>query len=377
MKLFSCHACGQIVHFENTVCERCGHALGYLPGPGIVSALEWDGTQGAWQALAPPGGLWLYCANYELGACNWMVPASGTGAANGGQATGGGGGSAGQALCPACALNRTIPDLTVSENLQAWQRLEGAKHRLVYALNRFGLPVFSKADDAHQGLAFDFMSDWDSPFGEQNRVLTGHAQGVITVNIAEADPARREEVRMAMGEPYRTLLGHLRHESGHYWWERLVQGSPRQDDFRALFGDERQDYAEALSRHYAGGPPTSWPAHYVSAYAASHPWEDWAETWTHTLHVIDTLETAWAFGIDVQPRHGSDPALAGTADVDPYDVTDFDALMEDWLPLAIAVNSLNRSMGQPDMYPFVLTPAVIEKMAFVHQVIRRGALLPV
>ncbi len=173
-----------------------------------------------------------------------------------------------------------------------------------------------------------------------------------------------------MGEPYRTLLGHVRHEVGHYYWTRLVDEGGRQEEFRALFGDERQDYGAALQAHYANGSPTGWEANFVSAYAAAHPWEDFAETWAHYLHIVDTLETARAFGMKVRPRVRTDIDLSGEVDFDPYRAAGIDELMEAWLPLTLAVNCLNRSMGQPDLYPFVLSSPAIGKLGFVHGLIR-------
>ena len=175
-----------------------------------------------------------------------------------------------------------------------------------------------------------------------------------------------------MAEPYRTLLGHFRHEVGHHYWERLIKGRPRLEGFRALFGDETQDYGAALDRHYAEGPPPNWRDSFISAYASTHPWEDWAETWAHYLHIVDTLETAHTYGLRVRPEVGDDKNLAAKIDFDPFDEPDLDIIVQGWLPLTFAVNSLNRSMGQPDLYPFVLTPAVIEKLRFVHDVVREG-----
>lgn len=200
--------------------------------------------------------------------------------------------------------------------------------------------------------------------------MTGHAQGLITINIAEADDAQRERFRTHMAEPYRTLLGHFRHEVGHYYWERLVYpDKARLDAFRACFGDETLDYSRALQNHYSKGPPASWGRHFVSAYAASHPWEDWAETWAHYLHLVDTLETAYAFGLQLEPRTGTARELSSHLDFDAYRERDFDALIAAWLPLTYALNSLNRSMGHDDLYPFVLTPEVQGKMRFIHDFI--------
>ena len=270
-----------------------------------------------------------------------------------------------EAFCTACRHNRTIPALSLPENLERWRRLEVAKRRLFYTLLRLRLPLTKRPEDP-EGLAFDFLSD-DGPSAPP--VMTGHASGLITINIAEADDVERERRRTGMGEPYRTLLGHLRHEVGHHYWTVLVERSPDPgtiERFRGLFGDERVDYGEALKRHYAQGAPPDWPERFISAYASAHPWEDWAETWAHYLHMVDTLETAGAFGISTRPKVSRGAEIATTVDFDPHGDGDLEQLIGAWLPLTFAVNSLNRSMGQPDLYPFVIPPAVIGKLAFVH-----------
>jgi hypothetical protein len=252
-----------------------------------------------------------------------------------------------------------VPALWCEQNLSRWRRLEVAKRRLFYTLLKLGLPLSTRPQDP-QGLAFDFLADSaeNSPGGPL--ILTGHDNGLITINIAE----RR---RHSLGEPYRTLLGHFRHEIGHYFWNVLVRNDLSLDRFRDIFGDERKDYGQALQAHYANGPKENWQEEFVSAYAGAHPWEDFAETWAHYLHIVDTLETANAFGVRVRPRIGHSPEPTVVIDFDPHHENDLNRLVEAWLPLTFAVNSLNRSMGQHDLYPFVLSPAVINKLAFVHE----------
>ncbi|MGF1525423.1 MAG: putative zinc-binding metallopeptidase [Candidatus Competibacterales bacterium] len=358
MKLFECQHCHNLVYFENVRCERCGHALGFIPELGVLSALEPLGD-GNYRALAAPDTPWRYCANAAYDACNWLVPAANNGPEEG--------------LCPACELNRTIPDLDEADNLRRWRLIEVAKHRLIYTLLRLKLPITSKTTDPNFGLAFDFLADVTNPQGKRQRVFTGHAEGLVTLNIAEADDAEREKTRLALGEPYRTLLGHLRHEVGHYYWDRLVAAAPdRLTQFREMYGDERADYGEALEGYYQYGPATAWSQGFVSAYASAHPWEDWAETWAHYLHMVDTLETAYAFGLRLRPRTGQGEGLATRANFDPFEEEDFEEIFDAWLPLTFAVNSLNRSMGQPDLYPFVLAPPAIAKMAQIHTWVRTG-----
>ncbi len=351
MKVFTCQNCGQLLHFENVACMRCGMTLGFLPDSLDLSALELGASGAVWNARAD-GKPWRQCKNLNEAACNWMVPADSA-----------------DDFCVSCALNRTIPDLSEPGNQERWQALEVAKRRLIYALERFGLPLASQQKlDIGQGLAFDFLSD--AAGGKP--VMTGHDDGLITINIAEADSAERERRRLELGEPYRTLLGHLRHEVGHYYWDLLVRDGGRIDASRAVFGDESEDYQQALERHYQNGSPAGWEQNFVSSYATMHPWEDFAETWTHYLHMVDTLDTASSFGMVVAPDATDDPTLETEIAFDPYRSRNFERLVRAWLPLTVAVNSLNRSMGQPDLYPFSLTPATIEKLRFIHTLIHEG-----
>jgi len=342
MKLFSCQECGQLLYFENWRCEACGRLLGYLPDHGEITALAEDGT-----ALAAPGRAYKFCKNNGLNVCNWMVPADGP-----------------EEFCAACRHNRVIPDLSVPGHGLLWGKMEAAKHRLFYSLLRLGLPLENRQDNPAHGLAFDFLADPPEPHAQG--VITGHDNGLITLALKEADVVVREEVRRQMGEPYRTLLGHFRHESGHYFWDRLVATDPAMlNAFRALFGDDTADYGQALQRHYEEGAVLGWQDNYISAYAAMHPWEDFAETWAHYLHIVDTLETAAAFGLKVRPRLARGH-IAAAIDFDPYESRAFMPLIESWLPVEFATNSMNRSMGLNDLYPFVLSEKAIEKLGFIH-----------
>ncbi len=348
MKLFKCQSCGQMLYFENGWCESCGHRLGYLPDIGLLSFVIEDGP--SWIAAANPDLRYRFCANWEVHACNWMVPAPSE--------------TVNQPYCMACQHNRQIPDISEPEKHRLWQKLELAKRRLFYSLIKLRLPMPTEASGDSEPLAFLFLAETDDP------VMTGHDNGVITISLAEADDAVRERTRAAMGERYRTLLGHFRHEIGHYYWDKLVRDGGMLDSFRTLFGDEREDYQKALERYYAKAPDDGvWQQGFVSSYATSHPWEDWAETWAHYLHIVDTLETAAAFGIKVKPDVADDPELEAEIDFDPHRVRQLSTLIEAWLPLSYAVNSLNRSMGQPDLYPFVLAPRAIEKLGYVHDLI--------
>jgi hypothetical protein len=275
-------------------------------------------------------------------------------------------------FCAACRHNRTVPDLTVPGNDLLWRKIETAKHRLFYSLLRLDLPLENRGDDPDHGLAFDFLAD--PPESHAAGVMTGHDNGLITLALREADDVTREKVRSKMGEPYRTLLGHFRHEIGHYFWDRLVAtDADILQSFRALFGDDRQDYDKALKRHYDRGAPADWQKNFISMYAAMHPWEDFAETWAHYMHIVDTLETAAAFGLNVKPRRARG-GLAAAIDFDPYHV-EMDRLIDAWLPVEFATNSMNRSMGLNDLYPFLLSAKAIEKLSFVHGLMHRSKVL--
>ena len=249
--------------------------------------------------------------------------------------------------------------------------MELAKRRLVYSLLSLRLPVNNKIHDPVNGLAFRFLSDIANPDGSVNRVLTGHDNGTITLNIAEADDAFREKTRLAMNEPYRTLLGHFRHEIGHYYWDRLVRGTEKIDVFRKLFGDEQTDYGAALKDYYARPVLPNWQDNHISAYSTAHPWEDWAESWAHYLHIYDTLEVANDFGLkgkSIRKGLGAKQIPVGSAKPDQFEAT-----IEEWLKLVVVLNSINRSMGHHDLYPFVLSFSVIEKLRFISELITSSA----
>jgi hypothetical protein len=352
MRNFACTSCGNEVYFENVKCLRCKHALGFHPERHAIVALEPVGV-GLYRGAGdqrPGQGVFAFCANHDHGVCNWLTAADNR---------------SGHGFCVACVLNRTIPNLTESGSLPAWRELERAKKRLVYSLLRFGVPL----DGARWGkgrLSFDFVRN----------ATTGHLDGVITIDIAEADAVELDRQRQYFGEPYRSLLGHLRHESGHFYWMVLVEASGRLKEFRALFGDERQEYAKALKQHHDNGPPNGWQEKHVSAYASAHPWEDWAETWALYLHLVDAVDTAEAEGAKLRTAGLS---LTDTGSPDSYDAyreASFSALMRRWIPLTIAMNSLSRSLGNPDFYPFVIPGAAYNKLAFIHRMMRDGPVQP-
>jgi hypothetical protein len=345
MKIFHCDHCRQLVFFENVHCLNCHHPLGFLPDLGVVGSLEAAG-ENQWRSPIPSaqGRTYRLCANYEqANVCNWVVVTDDP-----------------DPLCESCRLTRVIPDLNVNGNREAWYRLEVAKRRLIYTVKNLGLPLLSKKQDEARGLAFEFLAD--QPDGKN--VFTGHSDGLITLNIAEANDAERERRRVNLHEPYRTLLGHFRHEIGHYYWNVLIENSPLLERYRQIFGDETANYADAMKYHYANGAPAGWQSSFISEYATMHPWEDWAETWAHYLHMSDTLEMAQASGLSIQPRRADDPSLEPSAASN-----DFDQMIRDWIALTYVLNNLNRGLGLLDGYPFVLSTPVIEKLRFIHEVI--------
>jgi hypothetical protein len=347
MKLFVCDHCGNTIYFENALCERCGHQLGYIPGKNAMVSLVTDGQ--TWSSPAFPGESYVFCDNAKFAACNWLVPAE----------------PGGDIFCAACRHNETIPAVDDPLNLARWQTIERAKKRLFYSLLRLHLPLETRFENPTHGLSFRFLAD-EPALGTS--VMTGHENGIITIALVEADDAERESRRTSMGEPYRTLLGHFRHEIGHHYWDLLVDGKPAEQTFRALFGDHTLDYGQALQAYYANGAPLGWPQNYISAYATAHAWEDFAETFAHYLHITDTVEMAAAFGVRAKPTT-EDENLAVRLDFDPYVEKNIHTIVDNWVPLSSMLNNLNRAMGHPDAYPFVLTPEVINKLEFIHELV--------
>ncbi len=330
MRDFLCPNCGQRLAFENSLCLNCGSNLGF-----DLSARDFllVGSSGLTSEQQPR----TMCANLNLAGCNWLVPAGVPGT-----------------LCRSCSLTRTRPADGDLGALPEFAAAEAAKRRLVLELVELGLPITDRLQDPKFGLCFDLLSS------KHEQVMTGHDDGVITLDLAESDDVHREQLRVSMAEPYRTLLGHFRHEIGHYYFSVLAEQWPPRGDFQALFGDPDQDYQQALDRHYSQGAPVGWEQKYVSSYATMHPAEDWAETFAHYLHIRDTIDTAAAFAI--APAGATlDRPLAG----DPG----FDRIIDLWLPLSWSLNMINRSMGHPDLYPFVLPPAVLTKMRLVHKLV--------
>lgn len=355
MKSYQCPNCARPTHFEVRICPNCSFTLGFDPASDQLlflgdNATTWRDTNGYSVDV-------VVCQNNNAYAvCNWLVPAIGN-----------------QPLCLACRHNRVIPDLSAPSVPERWAKIEAAKRRLFHTLLHLNLPIETQAKaeikGTAPGLTFDFLYD---PVGEETgtvQITTGHEDGLITLNLLEADDVQRERMRTALGEPYRTILGHFRHEVGHYYWSRLVEHSDSIDDFRTLFGDERVSYDDAMAAHYqepGGGRSDD----YVSDYATMHPWEDFAETFAHLMHIIDTLATIDGFGMRMTKWPGFEVQPEVT--FDPYRA-DAVQLVAEWLPFAFAQNSINRSMGQPDLYPFHLSAKVIEKLGFIKELLGQSA----
>ncbi|MGH3553699.1 MAG: zinc-binding metallopeptidase family protein [Mycobacterium sp.] len=339
MRDFVCPNCGQRLTFENSVCLSCGSALGFSLDEMALLVIAQSGRE---HAGAVDASDYQLCANMHLAECNWLVEVSPGDSQAGG-------------LCVSCKLTRLRPNDSDTKALAAFARAEHAKRRLLLELCELKLPIVGRDHDPDYGLAFDLLSsEWET-------VLTGHHNGVITLDLAEGDDVHREQLRVAMAEPYRTLLGHFRHEIGHYYFYRLIH--PSADylaRFRELFGDPDVDYPQARDRHYRAGVPAGWEERFVSSYATMHPAEDWAETFAHYLHIRDALDTSAACGLA--------PAAA-TFERRPLGPSAFRKIIDMWLPLSWSLNMVNRSMGNDDLYPFVLPAAVLDKMQFIHTVI--------
>lgn len=356
MRLFHCDQCGHLVFFESVHCVNCGAALAYLPDCDDVGAMAASDTDSPvpvpgplWQRITTKGSSsgqrYRMCANRDqYQACNFAIPADTP-----------------YTLCSSCRQTLVLPDLSVSGNTLRWQKLESAKRRLYYTLARLGL----HPDQPNWTPHYQFLADVpDQP------VITGHANGLITINIAEADDDERVRRRVALHEPYRTLLGHLRHESGHFFWDKLVRDGGELDSFRQLFGDERESYPQALQNYYANPPGyMEWSAQHVSAYASAHPWEDWAESWAHYLHMVDVLETAASYQTGLTMGEGSPPVTMADPFIQP--APSFEDMVAQWVPVTLLLNSLNRSLGQQDAYPFALSAGALQKLRYVHDIVRR------
>ena len=349
MQIFSCAGCGQTIFFDNRYCVRCTRKLAFFPQTMQMEALD-EQTDGTLRLASNPEKTVTACLNTSHDICNWLVDDDST---NG--------------LCQACTHNRLVPDVNTEVGINQWRKLSQAQRHMYYSLLRLDLPRQTRAQDPDGGLVFDFLVDEVTEDGTVKAAMTGHDEGVIAIRAAEADDVEREKVKNQMNEPYRTMLGHFRHEIGHFIWNELVRDAGRAEECRAIFGDEREDYAEALRRNYEQGPRPDWQEYFISSYASIHPWEDFAECFAHYLHIVDTLETAHSFGIKIDPEDHDD--ISAEVAFDPYQAASARRIVSAWVPLTVALNSMQRSMGERDLYPFVLTAPVMQKLEFMHHLL--------
>ena len=297
-----------------------------------------DGTPVAYDPQArafvpmPP-----FCANRDVIGCNWIAPEQG-------------------AFCRSCAMTALAPDPSIPDAIPNWAQTEAAKR---WVLDNLGRWHWFRPEDPGAPPVFRLLAEGPTP------VPMGHVEGVVTISVAEVDPVLVATRREALEEPYRTMMGHMRHEIAHMLWWRLSLRDDFLDAFRAMFGDERIDYPAALQYHYENGPPAQWQQHYLTTYASAHPHEDWAETAAHLLHLTDITDSFVATGL-------SSPQIPH-AGWDPYSEPDPDRLIHVATSLTVGVNHVNRAMGLQDLYPFVLSDHARHKLAFVHNWLRRGA----
>ncbi len=341
MAPYPCPNCKRLNHFEVRVCPACAFTLGYDPAYDGFLFLG-DGATVWRDGDSQPHDVVTCANNNEYAVCNWLVSTHDS-----------------TPYCRACRHNRTIPDLSVAGVPERWGKIEAAKRRMFHTLIRLNLPIEIKISEADQvqGLAFDFLYDASAEEQGAAQVLTGHDGGIVTLNLIEADDVERERMRHDMGEPYRTLLGHFRHEVAHHYWSRLIEQDPAElEAFRTVFGDETIDYAMALQNHYGSSGSKIWTDDFVSYYATSHPWEDFAETFAHYLHMVDTLATIGGFGMRMDPFPGPEGNGGVQIDFDPYSAPT-DALTAQMVPYSFALNAANRSMGQPDVNRLVARAA--------------------
>jgi len=331
--------CDQFVFLDELTCRHCGAELGFHH-PSLTF------TPADPQGVEVDGERWFPCGNRPWG-CNWLVAES-----------------AGMGRCFSCSLTRRQPP---ASDTVAWEKLADAgvaKRRLMVQLLELGLPIVPFYE-REGGLGFDLLSS----FSENKPVMIGHANGIVTIDLAETLDARREALRVSLGEPYRTMLGHFRHEIGHYFQNVLIRDTATWDECRALFGDERASYRDALTRHYRDGAPENWRESYISEYATMHPWEDFAECFAHYLHIRNTLATAAAAGMVLQTDRA--PGIVDHDIVPESDYSDAtsEQMLADWAWVSLFFNRVNRAMGQRDLYPFELPEPVHEKLAFLHRLI--------
>ena len=339
MRIFHCDRCGNVVAFEALVCPSCDVEIGYADDERRLRVIVPTADPAVFQIArraTPDDQRWWRCLNSAWG-CNWMVPAD-----------------AGETWCRSCRLTRGRPDIGRPAAIDAWTAAEAAKRRLVHQLDELALPIEMRSDSMPDGLVFDLV------YLPGEGGITGHLDGVVTLDLAETDEYHRDDLRRRLGEPFRTVIGHLRHEVGHHYWVRLVGQTDEVERFRRLFGDEREDYSQAVERYYAGAGDSWDRTRFVTAYAAAHPLEDWAETFAHYLHILDVVDTAVAHHLVPADR-------AQMLVTDAVVSLEISEILDAWRPINSAVNAIAETLGAPTVYPFDPVDGVVAKLAFVHR----------
>ena len=336
MRSYQC-LCSNRLFFHNCFCIECGRDSGLCPNCRKIVALSVD-DQGTTRCGNGECGIAVAkCQNYSNGhVCNCLVSTDVAGSP--------------PSLCRYCQLTIVIPSLKVAGNLDKWRRLEAAKNRVLHTVESVGLPVAIEPGSDDLALSFDFREDGATT------VVTSHCDGRVMINIKEADSVTREVARVHLGENQRSLVGHFRHELGHYYWARLVvKNAGLLNRFRRLFGDENKiDYALASKNYYANGPLPNWSQRYISAYAGMHPWEDFAESFGTYLDMVTVVDTAVHFG----------QVNAST--------NDFDSVVAAYVKIGVAANEMNRDMGLLDLVPEIFVGPIVDKLKFVHDLCRRA-----
>lgn len=350
MKNFFCN-CGAVVFFENNQCLSCGSELGWCPACESIGAIHKDANGQYYCSHASCGAPLSKCHNYAVEhVCNRCTLTE--------KVTG-----ETENLCDYCRFNETIPDLSVEGNREKWQRIEVAKRRLLYTLDTLNIPYGSSKEGFEVPLSFDFKGDsskksflWFN-MSKHEQVFTGHADGKVTINIREADDIEREKARISFGEAHRTVIGHFRHEMGHYFWDLLVKGKCEQE-YVAIFADHKNpDYSTALEHYYEHGPKAGWQSHYISAYATMHSWEDFAESFAAYLDMVSVVDTAFhAFSLN-----SLNPITASFKDI-----------AKEYAQLGLFMNEMNRAVGLIDLVPEVHTQAILRKIEFIHDLLRKA-----
>lgn len=341
MRAFTCPNCRNYIEFEDLTCRTCEAELGFHHPSSTFHVVSREGTE-------IDGERWFACSN-RAWACNWLAAED-----------------SGAGTCLASRLIRKRPDADDTLALEKLATTSGKLRMMVYQLLELGLPILPW-DTYEKGLGFDLLSSKSR--GEN--ITIGHADGIITIDLVESLDDYRERLRIRLGEPYRTMLGHFRHEVGHYYEMVLFDAMPdRIDRVRELFGDERVSYSDAIDRHYRYGAPENWRESFISEYATMHPWEDFAECFAHYLHITDTLDTAAWSGMVLQARTQGHTPTIDTTIARVTEEIDFDEILEDWLWVSTLLNRINRSMGKDDLYPFHINAVVGDKLGFIHDTVR-------